>query len=111
MRRALAGMVIPVFLLSACGGEDEKESIPTASNPVDRDEKFADTMRQYAPTLSDATTSDLIALAEVICESFDNGMSFESAMTTLAESGAEGDGPVIIGGSVAYACPEHENKF
>lgn len=90
----------------------QSQSEPSAPETAETfgDEDYADVIRQEAPSLSGLDTATLIENAELVCISFDTGATFEDIGMIFLDSGfTPQEAGVLIGGAVAYKCPEHEN--
>lgn len=111
--------------LSSCGAEtnsntpSEQVTVTVNAEPelpaepdVSMDEEFAELIRTEASYFRNDPSEDIIALAEIICDSFDRGMQFEEIGMLIIESGAPAfDAGFVIGASVAYLCPEYDAEI
>jgi hypothetical protein len=122
------------FALVACGGGGEPQATKTVTaspSPIGpsplpsplpdaptMDEQFADLIRSNVPTFASSPTYDIVDLSKQICQSFDNGGTFEDVALVMLETEtstgqhmpAEEVG-FTIGASIAYSCDNHLDKI
>lgn len=111
MRTIATFVALVVMTLSLAGciqvaGEPEQKPSATASYNLS-DEEYADLVRSEAPSLNDVPTGDLVENAQLVCESFELGASFDEIAFMFLDSGfTSNEAGTLIGGAVGWHCPE-----
>lgn len=108
--RLLALVISLVFALTACNGGGEVESAPEPT--VSIESLYLEVVREEEPDLIAVPDSNLVGLADNICEFFASGGSFEDAVYLGVESGMDiRTTAFLVGASTAAFCPEYKYKF
>lgn len=109
MRKILISLLVSLsFVLVGCG--DEKVDYDSAATGPDAEEIYLDMMREEIPELRSVSDSMILDNAKAFCELFDVGGTFEDAYIISTESGMTSHQTgILIGGAVAYECPEHKD--
>lgn len=95
---------------SVSDSDRNNESTPDRNNVSESE--YADFMREQLPSLRSVSDSTLAESAYVICEGLDSGMTFEELVGESVGSGLTPEqAGGLVGGAVAWHCPEHEDIF
>lgn len=118
MKKSLIASAIALPLLVGCGQKEiVREVLVTTPPATEAPAPEASKYDQYLQALYDNsaqarswTESDLLELGTLVCQTFDNGGTFDQVLSIFAENSAgKYDDELfsaIIAGSVIYLCPE-----
>lgn len=102
LMRYLIAVIAALILFTGCSEHPGEETVT--------DEEYAEMVREMAPGLADVDTDTLVLNAELICDSFDNGMSAQAVAEILISNGMSvNETGTLLAGAVFYKCPEHED--
>ena len=116
--KKLAILLVPAFLLSACGKETVREVLittpPTEAPAVElsKYDQYLNALYNGSAQARDWEEGKLLELGSLVCDYFDNGGNLSGLIDTFS-SNAEGSYDtefyaVVMASAVTFLCPEYK---
>jgi hypothetical protein len=79
-----------------------------AASPADT---FVDALNKQGVTWPGATSTNMIAAGQGVCQDWASGANFQQEVSSLAEHLDAEDAAFLIGAATASFCPQYESKI